>query len=72
MLLYTLNVRRISCFSAGCYDKCVQENAWCKDDTRSWCDKWGKGFKDYCYAKCTCGEPKECPKPYGERATGCA
>ncbi len=49
---------------ADCYQKCVKENAWCKEDKRSWCDKWGKGFKDYCHAKCTCGEPLECPKKY--------
>ncbi len=49
--------------SLGCYDKCVYDKPSWLYDGKKYCDGNGKQYKDWCSAKCECGEPKECPPP---------
>ncbi len=46
-----------------CYDECVQDNPWCKDDGKKWCDKYGNQHPDYCAAKVRTAAPLRRPPP---------
>ncbi|KXZ46258.1 hypothetical protein GPECTOR_45g128 [Gonium pectorale] len=54
---------RFVCRTKGCYESCRHSNPLYEPHV-PYCDKYGKKYDDFCFAKCNCeGEPVPCATP---------